>query len=224
MLFDLMQELKDADLQMQSRIDLVGCGIISAIDCSTNQMYINHDYYSWQDGQKCYCQKQKIDDLFSALHWRLYKNLQDVTSIAMFRSRYTTLWAQRGSAIPPLGVLHTEHFYGEIPCAVLPDERDGSAAKYDRNLAKSLVSALGNKTVTEMPAVLLSQFGAFVFGCSPADVIQKAVILEKVADLAWQMLAVDGDKLMYMDYSVMNKFHALRWGDASSYMQRIDSK
>lgn len=224
MSLDIALDLERADSLLQNEVDMTAQGVISFFDRTSNFMIINRDYYSQRGALKYYYSKQTIHDLFSSLHWNLYEKIKDITCIATVRSPYATIWAQMGESIPPLGILHIEHFYGAIPCT--PEIKEGADIPicYEDDLAETIRYALGNKTVVEMPAILLKSFGTVVFGFSPEDVVHTAAILEKVAKLAWQMRLVQGEELQYLDYATMNRFHSLYCGERTSYMQRIDNK
>ena len=52
-------------------------------------------------------------------HLRLYNAFPDCGGIVHTHSRWATVFAQAGKAIPALGTTHADDFYGPIPCTRL---------------------------------------------------------------------------------------------------------
>ena len=218
MLLELPAAFEANALRLQNEVDWTQRGVLSCFDREKNEMLISHDYYSWQSGPACYQKQQKVKDPFSRLHWLLYQELPQANSIAVFRSHHTMLWAQLGEGIPPLGAWHAEHFYGEIPCTA-PLKKTQMTLNAQA-LAQTVTAALGRKSLAEMPAVLLKDFG--VFAASPTDAVDTAESLEKIAELAWQMKTACGRALEYMDYASMNRFHTALSGKTGAYLQKME--
>ena len=216
-----IRQVLDASDKIQD-FDVNSRGLISVFDSDNNVMYINGDYYSWSSENRIYKNEREISDLFSLLQWNIYHNISGVKSIVVYRPFYTMLFAQLGKAIPPLGILHIEHFYGVIPCIKSSCEPCMNINDYALLIVERLKYALGNKNYCEIPAVLLENFWAIILADSPEIAIEKARVLELVAKSAWMILQYKGGSTKYIDYAVMNMFYSLYNGDTTGcYMQLI---
>ena len=55
------------------------------------------------------------------------------------------------------------------------------------------VTRIPNTVTEEMKAALVCSHGPFVWGKSALEAVENAVVLEEIAFMAWQNLAVDSD-------------------------------
>lgn len=218
---EIADRIEQAGKLLNETIDSTGYGLISYFDRTVNTMYVNRSYSpEWTGTCKVYTDESKITDLFSKLMWKCYQQYLNVTSIAIFRTEYTMLWAQIGSSIPPFGIYHIENFYGEIPCTGRnPRPISGDYSEY---LKDSIVEAFGNKKVEQVPAILLYGFGAVTFADSIERAVALARCLKTVSMTAWNQMALH--KVQYIDYSVMNYFHAQFSGEKEPYMVELDTE
>ena len=92
--------------------------------------------------------------------------------------------------------------------------------EYSEYLKNSIVEAFGNKRIEQVPAILLYGFGAVTFADSVEKAIALARCLKTVAMTAWNQMALH--KVQYIDYSVMNYFHARFSGEREPYMVELD--
>jgi len=122
-------------------------------------------------------------------HLELYKAFPNIGGIVHTHSRWATIFAQAPKAIPPLGTTHADYFYGEIPCTrkLTPQEM---SEKYEENTGKIIVEEFEDKNPDAIPAVLIPSHGPFVWGKDPADSVHNAVVLEEIAFMAWQNIAM----------------------------------
>lgn len=136
-------------------------------------------------------------------HLVLYRQCEAIKSVVHTHSTYATIWAQVGNAIPPLGTTHGDDFYGEIPCTrSLTEEEIGS--NYEENTGHLLMETLKQRhpvfnqgssqsqqkdekmALRKTPAILVKQHGPFVWSVSPEKAVEKALVLEEVAKMAWK--------------------------------------
>ena len=216
---EIADRIEQAGNVLNGTIDSTGYGLISCFDKAAKTMYVNRSYSpEWTGTGKVYTDENEITDLFSRLMWKCYQQYPTVNSIAVFRTEYTMLWAQIGRSIPPFGIYHIENFYGEIPCTERnPQPISGDYSEYLKN---SIVEAFGNKRIEQVPAILLYGFGAVTFADSVEKAIALARCLKTVAMTAWNQMALH--KVQYIDYSVMNYFHARFSGEREPYMVELD--
>ena len=209
--------LAEAAEQINS-LDIVNEGIISTYDASSGSMRISRDYYEKDGREKNYSSRDNISDPFSLLHYFLYQRISGINCIAIFRSMYTMLWAQTGDILPH-SILHLEHFYGAVPCTGSVHQPDEDKLRtYEEYLADDIAKTLGNKTIREVPAILLRNFGAIVWGQNTEEVCRTATILELVAETEWKLKEAQ-IPMSYLDYDTMNRYHTLYNKGAVSYEQ-----
>jgi len=117
-------------------------------------------------------------------HLELYRNYPHIGSVVHTHSRWATIWAQMGRSIPPLGTTHADDFSGEIPCTREMTAEE-IASDYERNTGKVIVETLAERKAQEEFAVLVRWHGPFVWEQTPEAAVEKAIVLEEVAMMAW---------------------------------------
>ena len=123
-------------------------------------------------------------------HLELYRNLHDINSIVHTHSPWATIWAQIGENIPPLGTTHADDFPGDIPCTrPLTDAEIFS--EYEKNTGKVILETLANRKKMKDFAVLVHEHGPFVWEATPKKAVEKALVLEQIAMMAWHCRVYD---------------------------------
>ena len=120
---------------------------------------------------------------FTPTHIELYREFEEIGSIAHLYSPYATAFAQSGRDIPFYGGLHAERFYGDVPCVDSLSEED-IEGDYERNTAYSIIKIIDGCNPLENPAVLVKSDGAFTFGAEAEDAVTVACELEEIAKTA----------------------------------------
>ena len=115
-------------------------------------------------------------------HLCLYKSYPDICAVVHTHSQFATAWAQSGRGIPVLGTTHADTFYGEIPCTP-PMTDDEIKTDYEYNTGRVIVKRV--EDCIQTPAVLVNGHGPFCWGKTAADVLEKAIILEQTAAMAY---------------------------------------
>ena len=123
-------------------------------------------------------------------HLELYKQYPSIGSIVHTHSPWATIWAQMGRGIPPLGTTHADDFYGEIPCtrALTAEEIERD---YEKNTGKVILETLAQGDIQRQFGVLVREHGPFVWEETPEKAVEKAMVLEQVAMMAWHCRACD---------------------------------
>ena len=90
----------------------------------------------------------------TATHVELYNAFPNIGGVVHTHSRWATIWAQGGRAIPAYGTTHGDYFYGSIPCtrAMTPEEIGG---EYEKETGKVIVETFKGKDPDHIPAVLV---------------------------------------------------------------------
>ena len=127
-------------------------------------------------------------------HLELYHAFSTIGAIVHSHGLYTTAWAQSGRDIPVYGTNHLEFFKEAIPCthAVTMENTEES---YATAAGRCMVETIQKKVLdpASVPAVLLFQHGAYVWGCDAEEAVCHAVALEKIAHLAFLTEKINSD-------------------------------
>ena len=121
-------------------------------------------------------------------HLELYKNF-NTNCIIHTHSLYGTVFAQARSAIPCLGTTHADYFYGDIPCVdLLPP--DSIKKNYEKNIGTGIINFFNTNKIAPLriPACLIPCHGVIVWGPSPVQTFENAVVLEFVAKMAHKQI------------------------------------
>lgn len=151
-------------------------------------------------------------------HLELYRSFSEIKSIVHTHSRWATIWAQLGENIPPLGTTHADDFWEDIICTrtMQPEEIEHD---YEKNTGRVIVEALKEQEIQKQFAVLVRHHGPFVWAQDPQKAVEKAMVLEEVAMLAWHCRMYNPD-LHNMPYDLMKKHFNRKHGQGAYYGQR----
>lgn len=150
-------------------------------------------------------------------HLEIYKAFPKIAGVTHTHSEYATMFAQANREIPCLGTTHADHFFGPIPVTRMITEEE-IAENYEKNTGKLVVERFANLDPMEMPGVLVVGHGVFTWGKSPGDAALNAMILEKVAKMAWGTLALDAGSKSIPE-SLLNKHFRRKHGPDAYYGQ-----
>jgi L-ribulose-5-phosphate 4-epimerase len=152
-------------------------------------------------------------------HRHLYSSFPEVGGVVHTHSRVAAAWAQAGRAIPPFGTTHADHFHGPIPVTrqLTKAEVDG---EYEKETGAVIVETLAslNLTAMEMPGILVASHGPFAWGESALDAAHNATILEAVAAIAAQTLALNPETPPILEY-LKERHYQRKHGPAAYYGQ-----
>jgi L-ribulose-5-phosphate 4-epimerase len=151
-------------------------------------------------------------------HLELYKAFAEIGGVVHTHARYGTAWAQAGREIPCFGTTHADYFRGAVPVTDALSEHE-VAGEYERNTGFAIVRRFAGLDPLEMPAVLVRNHAPFAWGRTPMEAAHHAVILEEVARLALDTLALDPAAPSAPDY--LRDRHFLRkHGRNATYGQK----
>lgn len=122
----------------------------------------------------------------TATHLELYKAFPHIGGVVHTHSRWATIFAQTGQAIPAYGTTHADYFYGAIPCTRPLTEAEITES-YEKETGTVIVECFKtlNMDAGQIPAVLVYSHGPFAWGDNPDEAVHNAVVLEEVAMMAW---------------------------------------
>jgi len=125
-------------------------------------------------------------------HAALYRAFPSIGGVAHTHSRQATAWAQACREIPCFGTTHADYFRGAVPvtAALTPAEIE---ADYEGNTGVAIIRLLEGRDPLGCPAALVAGHAPFCWGKSAMDAAHTAVIVEELAAMAWQTLAINPD-------------------------------
>ena len=151
-------------------------------------------------------------------HLALYRAFLPLGAIVHTHSRYATIWAQAGRAIPCLGTTHADYFRGDVPVTDRMTAEDIQST-YEWNTGQVIVRCFADLDAMDIPAVLVHGHGPFCWGASAGEAARLAVILEEVACMAWHTMVLNPDT-QSLDAVLRDKHFLRKHGPGAYYGQR----
>ena len=151
-------------------------------------------------------------------HLRFYAAFPGCGGIVHTHSRWATVFAQAGRAIPALGTTHADDFHGPIPCTRPLTEAE-IAGDYEAETGNVIIETFLGRDPMAVPAALVYSHGPFAWGRDAMEAVHKAVVLEEVAFMAWHTLALAPD-LDGMQNALLDKHYLRKHGPGAYYGQK----
>lgn len=146
-------------------------------------------------------------------HLALYRAF-DIGGVAHTHSRWATVFAQAGAAIPSLGTTHADVFYGEVPCTRRMTHAD-IAGEYEAETGNVIVETV--RDAQAVPAALVHSHGPFTWGETAMKAVETAITLEEVAMMAWHTLRLAPDAAIQDE--LMERHYKRKHGSGAYYGQ-----
>lgn len=152
-------------------------------------------------------------------HLEIYRAFPEIGGITHTHSVYGVAYAQAGLPVPALGTTHADYFYGNIPCT-RELRRDEVEAAYEVNTGKVIVETIRQLGFAPLsiPGILVKSHGPFTWGKDAAASVYAAVVLEKVAEMAWRTTSLN--PAASMPQYVLDKHYMRKHGPNAYYGQR----
>ena len=150
-------------------------------------------------------------------HLVLYNNFPNIGGIVHTHSAWATAWAQAGRGISPYGTTHGDYFYGEIPCTRKMTAEE-IAGEYEKETGNVIVETFKDRSADDIPAVLVHSHGPFAWGTDPDNAVHNAVVLEKVAFMAYHTEAIC-PSVTVMQQELLDKHYLRKHGKNAYYGQ-----
>lgn len=126
----------------------------------------------------------------TATHLVLYKTYKDIGGVVHTHSTWAVTFAQAGLDIPAFGTTHADYFYGDIPCTRDLTKEEIEEA-YELNTGNVIVETIGDADPMAIPGIVVKNHGPFAWGRSPKGSVYNAVVLDKVAEMAYKTMTLN---------------------------------
>ena len=146
-------------------------------------------------------------------HLVLYKAFPEIGGITHTHSKWATIFAQAGVAVPALGTTHADNFYGAVPVTRKMTEKE-IQGEYERETGNVIVEAFREIDPMSIPGVLVNNHGPFTWGKNAMKSVENAIVLEEVACMAFNTLQLNPNASMQQ--ALLNR-HFLRKHGANAY-------
>ena len=152
-------------------------------------------------------------------HLVLYRHFKNIGGITHTHSRWATAWAQTGRGLPAYGTTHADYLYGEVPCtrALTMEEIRG---EYEWNTGKVIVETFEELDPDLMNAVFVRSHGPFVWAENATKSVEKAVVLDEVAMMAFVGEAATACAMKAILQELLDKHYLRKHGKHAYYGQK----
>jgi L-ribulose-5-phosphate 4-epimerase len=151
-------------------------------------------------------------------HLVLYKTFAGIGGVAHTHSRAATAWAQAQREIPCFGTTHADYFHGPVP-VTKPLTSKEIRSGYESNTGRAIARRFAKLDPLHVPAVLVAGHASFCWGQTPAQAAHIAVVLEEIAALALQTIAVN-PKARSISRELHDKHFLRKHGSTAYYGQK----
>ena len=201
MLEQLKKDVYEANMELWHKgLVIYTWGNVSGIDREKNYMVIKPSGVSYEsmgpeDMVVVYMDGNVVEGKYkpssdTATHLVMYRTYPQIGGVVHTHSTWAVTFAQAGMDIPALGTTHADYFYGDIPCTRdLTAKEIGEA--YEKNTGNVIVETIGESDVMAVPGIVVKNHGPFAWGKTPAGAVYNAVVLEKVAEMAYKTMTLN---------------------------------
>ncbi|HHV12795.1 MAG TPA: L-ribulose-5-phosphate 4-epimerase [Clostridiales bacterium] len=150
-------------------------------------------------------------------HLVLYKTYPEIGGVVHTHSTWGVTFAQAGLSIPAFGTTHADYFYGDIPCTRELTEQEINEA-YEHNTGLVIVETIGDKDAMAIPGIVVKNHGPFAWGKTAAGAVYNAVVLDKVAEMAYKTMTLNPRVPRVSEY-LLDKHYFRKHGANAYYGQ-----
>jgi L-ribulose-5-phosphate 4-epimerase len=225
MLEQLKEKVFEANMELQRKgLVIYTWGNVSEIDRETGLVVIkpsgvDYDTMKAEDMVVVDLEGNVVEGKYkpstdTPTHLVMYNIYPNVGGVVHTHSDWATTFAQAGMSIPAFGTTHADYFYGDIPCTRdLTDEE--ISGEYEKETGNVIVETIGDKNPLEIPAIVVKNHGPFAWGKDANAAVYNAVVLDKVAEMAYKTMTLNND-VKGVKQHLLDK-HYLRKHGANAY-------
>lgn len=151
-------------------------------------------------------------------HIELYKKYDNIGGIVHTHSVWAVAFAQAGIPITSFGTTHADYFYGDIPCTRDLTEDEVKCA-YEVNTGRVIIECIGDNNPLDIPGIVVKNHGPFAWGTDAANSVYNAVVMEKVAEMAYKTITLNKDVNRIPQF-LLDKHYYRKHGKNAYYGQR----
>lgn len=228
MLEQLKQEVYEANMELWEKgMVIYTWGNVSGIDREKNLVIIKPsgvDYDSMKpedmvvvdfNGNVAEGNYKPSSD--TATHLVLYQTYPEIGGVVHTHSTWAVTFAQAGLSIPAFGTTHADYFYGDIPCTrdLTKEEIESS---YELNTGKVIAETIKEHDPMAIPGIVVKNHGPFAWGKTPKGAVYNAVVLDKVAEMAYHTMTLNPRAMRVPQY-LLDKHYFRKHGANAYYGQ-----
>ncbi len=198
----LKQDVYQSNMELAaSGLVLLTWGNVSAYDSESGYVVIkpsgvSYDAMKPDDMVVVDLQGNKIDGDMNPssdtpTHIEIYKAFDGAKAVVHTHSKWATSFAQARQDIPCLGTTHADNFYGNIPCT-RSMTRGEIATDYEKNTGTVIIETFEKRKIAPLSisAVIVANHGPFSWGTTLSKAIENALVMEYVAEMAFNALHI----------------------------------
>lgn len=150
-------------------------------------------------------------------HLVLYRTYPEIGGVVHTHSAWAVTFAQAGMEIPALGTTHADYFFGNVPCTRDLTGKEIEEA-YEENTGNVIVETIADGDPMAIPGILVKNHGPFAWGKTPAQSVYHAVVLDKVAEMAYHTMTLNPQVERVQQY-LLDKHYYRKHGANAYYGQ-----
>ena len=151
-------------------------------------------------------------------HLELYRAFAGIGGVVHTHSLHATAWAQARREIPPFGTTHADYFHGPVPCTRPLTTRE-IQGDYEANTGRVILERFAGLDPLACPGVLVASHASFTWGRSPQAAVDGAVVLEFLARMASETLAI-APCTRGVPQALLDKHYLRKHGPGAYYGQK----
>lgn len=233
MLEELKKKVFEANIELVNKgMVIYTWGNVSGIDRETNLVVIKPSGVEYDtmcaedmvvvdlDGNVVEGKYKPSSD--TPTHLALYKQYPEIGGVVHTHSTYGVVFAQAGLGVPALGTTHADYFYGQIPCTRDLTKEEIEEA-YELNTGNVIIETIGENDPMKVPGIVVKNHGPFAWGKTAAGAVYNAVVLDKVAEMAYYTMTLNPGVASAPAY-LLDKHYFRKHGANAYYGQSSEDK
>lgn len=228
MLNKLKKDVYEANLELVKKgLVIYTWGNVSAIDPETHLVVIKpsgvpYENMKFEDMVVVDLNGKIVEGKYkpssdTPTHLELYKKYPNIGGIVHTHSKWATSWAQAGRNIPIYGTTHADYFYGSIE-TTRSLTKEEIEKDYEKNTGLVIIETIKDKNPLDNPAILCKNHGPFTFGKDAKEAVYNSVVLEYLAEMAYNTEGINKD-VKEIDKYLLDKHYYRKHGKNAYYGQ-----